>query len=52
MKRNVTNLDGENEPMDFSNSIVGNYSTHSFFGNFDAHIYPFQPMVKILEIEN
>jgi hypothetical protein len=33
MKHNVADLDGENEPADFANNIVGNYfadsSTHS-----------------------
>jgi hypothetical protein len=46
MKHNVTDLDGENEPMDFANNIVGNYSTDSYFGNFNAQISPFQPMDK------
>jgi hypothetical protein len=51
MKHNVTDLDGENEPVDFANSIVGNYSIDSFFGNFNAQISPFQPTVKNSEIE-
>jgi hypothetical protein len=31
MKHNVIDLDGENEPMAFANSVIGNYSTDSYF---------------------
>jgi hypothetical protein len=51
MKHNVTDLDGEIEHVDFSNSILGNYSVESFFRSFNAKIYPFQPTVKSSEIE-
>jgi len=52
MKHNVTDLDRENEPMDFANIIVGNYSIDSYFGNFNAQASPFQPMDHSSEIEN
>jgi hypothetical protein len=52
MQHNVTNLDGENEPVAFANDIVGNYSANSYFGNFNAQISPFQPRVKSSGIEN
>jgi hypothetical protein len=41
MKHNVTDLDGENEHVDFANSIVGNYSIDSYFGNFNVQVSPF-----------
>jgi hypothetical protein len=51
MKHNGIDLDGENEPVDFCNSIVGNYSIDSYFGNFDVHVSPFQTMDQSSEIE-
>jgi hypothetical protein len=41
MKFTMTDIDGENEPILFSNSILGNYCVDSYFGNFVAEISPF-----------
>ena len=35
-KHTMTDIDGDNEPIMFSNSILGNYYVDSFFGNFTA----------------
>ena len=37
----VTELEGENEPVAYNNSIIGNYSVDSFLGNFNAHTSPY-----------
>jgi hypothetical protein len=37
----MTDIDGENEPVMFSNSILGNYCVDSFFGNFIQESSPF-----------
>jgi hypothetical protein len=52
MKHNVIDLDGENEPVYFSNSTVGNYSIDSYFGNFNVQVSPFKPTDQSSEIEN
>ena len=36
MKHTVTELDDSNEPVLFTNTIVGNYMVDSFFGNLEA----------------
>jgi hypothetical protein len=41
MKHSVTDFDEENEPVVFTNNILGNYSFESFFGNFQAQNLPF-----------
>jgi hypothetical protein len=41
MKFIVTDIDGENEPILFSNSILGNYCSNSYFENFAAEISSF-----------
>ena len=41
MKYSVTNIGEENEPIEFNNNILGNYSTDSFLGNFNPKISPF-----------
>lgn len=33
----VTELQGENEPVAYNSSIIGNYSVDSFLDNFNAH---------------
>jgi len=41
MKHTVTNFEDENEPIDFKNNIIGNYSAESFLGNSNAQKSPF-----------
>ena len=36
MKHTVTELEGPNEPIAFTNNIIGNYSAESFLGSFNA----------------
>ena len=36
MKYTVTDLEGSNEPVSFTNNIIGNYSAESFLGSFNA----------------
>ena len=41
MKHMVTNLNDPNEPVMFSNSILGNFSFDTFFGELEAEISPY-----------
>ena len=41
MKYPVTDFDEENEPVVFTNKILGSYSFESFFGNFPRQKSPF-----------
>lgn len=41
MKNSVTDFEGENELVTFNNNILGNYSTESFFGNFNTQMSHF-----------
>ena len=41
MKYSITDFEDENEPMAFTNNIMGNYSSQSFLGNFNAQQSPF-----------
>ena len=36
MKHTVTDLDDSNEPVLFTDTIMGNYMVDSFFGNLEA----------------
>ena len=36
MKHMVTELDDSNEPVLFTDTIMGNYMVYSFFGNLEA----------------
>ena len=38
MKHTVTELDDSNEPVLFTDTIMGNYMVDSFFGNLEAEI--------------
>ena len=38
MKHTVTEIDDSNEPVLFTDTIMGNYMVDSFFGNFEAEI--------------
>ena len=48
----VIELEGENEPMAYSNNIIGNYSVESFLGNFNAYTSPFLENSVLSQIEN
>lgn len=37
----VIELEGENEPVAYSNNIIGNYSVESFLGNFISYTSPY-----------
>ena len=50
MKHTVTELDDSNEPMLFTDTIMGNYMADSFFGNFEAEISPVQNSVQQSEV--
>jgi ATP-dependent Clp protease adapter protein ClpS len=41
MKHMVTSLNDPNEPMMFSNSILGNFCFKTFFGELEAKISPY-----------
>ena len=43
---------GENEPVAYSNNIIGNYYFESFLGNFNAHTSPFLEKIVVSQIEN
>ena len=38
MKHTVTEIDDSNEPVLFTDTIMGNYMADSFFGNLEAKI--------------
>lgn len=40
-KHIVTELEGENEPIAYSNNIIGNYLVESFLGNLMRILHPF-----------
>ena len=40
MKHTVTDLNDANEPVMFSNSILGNLCLNTFFDELDAKIFP------------
>lgn len=48
----VTELEGENEPIAYSNNIIGNYSVDSFLGNFKAHTSPYSEHSVLSQVEN
>ena len=52
MKLAVTYLDEENEPVVFTNNILGNYFSEIFFGNFIAQESPFLADFVTSQIEN
>ena len=41
MKHIVNDIEGVNEPVEFNNNIIGNYSAELFLGNFNAQPSPF-----------
>lgn len=51
MKFTVTNLEGSNEPVAFTNNIIGNYSAESFLGSFNAQRSPFPDNIVVSQIE-
>lgn len=51
MKYTVTDLEGLNEPVAFTNNIIGNYSAKSFLGSFNAQRSPFPDNVVVSQIE-
>lgn len=48
----ITELEGENEPVAYSNNIIGNYSVESIFGNFNENTSPFLENSVISQVEN
>ena len=48
----VTELEGENKPLAYSNNIIRNYYVESFLGNFNSHISPFLENSVVSQIEN
>ena len=48
----VTELEGENEPVAYSNNIIGNYFVDSFLGNFNAHTSPYLDHSVLSQVEN
>jgi len=48
----VTELEGENEPIAYNSSIIGNYSVNSFLGNFNAHASPYLKHSVLSQVEN
>jgi len=48
----VTELEGENEPVAYSNNIIGNYSVDYFLGNFNAHTSPYLEHSVLSQVEN
>ena len=52
MKHTVTELEEANEPVAFTNNIIGNYSAESFLGSFNAQVSPFSINTSISQIEN
>lgn len=51
MKYLVTDLDEENEPVVFTNNILGNYSLDAFLGIFNAQESPFEVDYVTSQIE-
>ena len=55
MKHTVTDLNDPNEPIMFSNSILGNFCFETFFGELEAEISPYadsNEQSKILHTTN
>jgi hypothetical protein len=50
MKHIVTDLNDPNEPVLFNNSILGNYCSDTFFGDFTVDISPLVESNKQYEI--
>lgn len=48
----VTELEGENDPVVYSNNIIGNNYVESFLGNFNAHSSPFLENSIVSQIGN
>ena len=48
----MTNLDEKNEPIVFTNNILGNYSSESFLGNFPVLKSPFPVDSVLSQLEN
>ena len=48
----VTELEGENEAITYSSSIIGNYSVDSFLDNFNAHTSPYLENSISSQVEN
>ena len=51
MKYIAIDLEGRNEPIDFTNNIIGNYLAESFLGSFNAQRSPFPDNTVISQIE-
>ena len=47
MKYTATDLEGSNEPISFTNNIIGNYSAELFLGSFNAQRSPFLDNVVV-----
>ena len=47
-----TELEGENEPVAYNSSIIGNYSVDSFLSNFNAHVSPYLEHSVLSQVEN
>jgi len=50
MKYTVINLEGSNEPVAFTNNVIGNYSAESSLGSFNAQTSPFLNNVVVSQI--
>jgi len=48
----VTELEGENEPVEYSNNIIRKNFVESFLGNFNAHTSSFLKNSIVSQIEN
>lgn len=51
MKYTVTDLEGSNELIDFTNNIIENYSAESFLGSFNAQRSLFLDNVVVSQIK-
>ena len=52
MTHTVMEFEQENQPVAFNNNILRNYSSESFFGNFNAQQLPFPVNSITSQIEN
>lgn len=51
MKYKVNDVEGSNEPIAFTNNIIGNYLAESFLGSFNSQWSPFPDNAIVSQIE-
>ena len=51
MKYTITKLEGNKEPIAFTNNIIGNYLVDSSLGSFNSHRSPFLDNTVVSRIE-